>query len=76
MLFHDDVMADRKAEPRPLTGWLGGEEWIDIFSFMSAGMPVLLSRISIYRSPRLLVAAISVGSNPLLSPCALRLVAA
>src|SRR5262245_10719810 len=29
MLLRDDVVADRQAEPRPFTGWLGREERLE-----------------------------------------------
>jgi hypothetical protein len=62
MLFDDDVVTNGQAKPGSFTGGLCREERVS-FSLTSGGMPVPLSRILISTlSPRLLVAAASVGS--------------
>src|SRR5262245_36878675 len=74
MLFHNDIVTYGEAKSGAFAGVV--KNGLNIFSFISEGIPAPLSRIRIStESPRLFVAASSVGSNPA-SPSLLRLVAA
>ena len=77
MLLDDDVVSDGQAKSSALSGRLGREERVEQLLLYLGGMPVPLSRILIStRSPRFLVAAVSVGSKPPPLSCSLRFVAA
>src|SRR3954466_14666587 len=65
MLFHNDVMAHQNPAPFPPPAGLVVKKGLNVFSLISAGMPVPLSRMRISTlSPRFFVATISVGSKP------------